>query len=796
MKPVPRTVSEVGVDEPVPRSLADYRDEPALVLVGDAGSGKTTEFRRECKAPAERGKFVTAREFITRGCDADLTERTLFIDGLDEVRAGEGDLRKPLDAIVRQLHDLGRPRFRLSCRALDLGRTDVETLERVSTNGSVRLVRLDPLTDSDIDDLVPPLAMELIEKSLRKSAMAEARSMSRAFVRTERTSEFLAEARRIGLGGMLPNPQSLGLLLRAFAKSGGRLPKNRSGAFEQACLALAAEQNDQHLDSSRVWPEEQEIVSAASEVCALVLLSGAAGVCRHGKDSTADWAFLGNLPDHPRDVVEAVLGTTLFKAASESHRFEPVHRVVAEFLAARRLAVRVAAGVPVRRVLRLITVNSDSGAVPTPLRGLAAWLAAFCPAARRRLIDCDPVGVAAYGDTSDFSTGDKERLLEALGQREPEFGSWVFPEALVEALSIPDMEPAFINILESPERGDATQVVVGLALRALGTGELRPYLLDRLMAIVRDPTRFPYVRRKALNAFLHNGEGEAAVVPRLRGLLDDLRDGRVEDDDCELTGTVLLEMYPTDIADADIWSYFVDQPRLLLGGRYDEFWMREFLKRIPTATLPAVVEGLGKRLPEFWSAPSDPAGDDRRPPGALGPPPKFWDNFADRGYEDLLLRVVARAVTECGEGVPVPRLYGWLRLGTRWQNIVTADGQAALRGLREWMGARPDLVRELWCEGIRQYVESDDHGRPGRDVRLVLGPVGLPSEFGRFCLAQAVEIAPDKSMMAYWLLKESVKRSLEEGIPVEEIGERAGADETLAKWLPEMLSRRSSGSVS
>lgn len=796
MKPVPRTVSEVGVDESAPRSLADYRDDPALVLVGDAGSGKTTEFRRECDALAERSEFVTAREFINHGCDADLTEKTLFIDGLDEVRAGEGDLRKPFDAIVKRLHDLGRPRFRLSCRALDLGRTDEETLQRVSPNGSIRRFRLDPLSDSDIDELVQPLVGKLVEESLRKPALAEGRALVEAFVVADGAPQFLEEARRRGLGGMLPNPQSLGLLLRAVAKSGGRLPKSRRAAFEQACLALAAEQNDQHLDSGRVWPDEREIVDAASEVCALVLLSGAAGVCRHAKDKTADWAFLGRSTDHAGPLVESAIATALFKAAPESHRFEPVHRVVAEFLAARRLAARVAAGVPVRRVLRLITVDFDGGAVPTPLRGLAAWLAAFCPAARRRLIRCDSVGVAAYGDTSDFATGDKERLLEALGDQEPEFGSWGFSDDLVEILSVPEMEPAFINILDSPNRSDATQVVAGLALRALATGETRPPLLDRLMAIVRDPTRFPYVRRKALDAFLHNGAEEAEVIFMLQRLLDDLREGRVADDDCELTGTLLLRMYPRKLAHADIWNYFVEQPRSLLWGRYDKFWMLEFVDRIPMAALPEVVDGLGKRLPELWSASSDRAGDDRRPSGALGPPPKFWDNFADRGYEDLLLRVVARAVTECGEGVPVPRLYGWLRLGTRWRNIVTADGQVALRGLREWMGARPDLVRELWCEGIRQYAEPDDHGRPGQDVRLVLGPVGLPSEFGRLCLAQAVEIAPDKSMMAYWLLKESVERSLEEGIPVEEIWERAGADETLARWLPEMLSRRSSGSVS
>ena len=642
----------------------------------------------------------------------------------------------------------------------------------MSPNGSVRLVRLDPLSDSDIE------------------AMVESHDP------TAEAARFLEAARRRRLGGMLQNPQSLDLLLRAFVRSGGSLPESPRATFEQACLDLAAEQNDEHLDSRRDWPSDGEIVDAASEVCALLLLSGAAGVRRHEKDRTPDWVFLGSVPDHPQPLVEAAVGTAVFTAASEPHRFEPVHRVVAEFLAARHLAARVAAGIPVACVLRLITVDCDGGAIPTPLRGLAAWLAAACPPARGRLIRCDPVGVAAYGDATGFSTGDNERLLDALGQREPEFGSWRFSDTLVEALSGPDMEPALVNILASTERGPAMQVVAGLALRSMAIGECRPHLLDRLMSIVRDPTRFPIVHRQALDAFLHNGEGESAAEPMLRALLDDLRDGRVADDDRELTGTLLHRMYPTGIPPGDIWNHLVNQPRMLVGGRYDRFWMMEFTKRIPTAALPTVVDGLVERLSVFWGASSDRAGDDGRPAGVPGHPPEFWDDFAHRGYEDLPLRVVARAVTECGEEVSVSRLYEWLRVGTRWRKIVTSDGHEAMRGLHEWFGARPPLLRSLWREGIRQYTEPEDRGEPGRDVLLVLVPVGLPPEFGRFCLEQAVEIMPDKSMLAYGLLREAVQRSAEDGIPVAEIEERAGVDETLAGWLPDLLAGRLPGEVS
>ncbi|MDE2864261.1 MAG: hypothetical protein OXR05_04115, partial [Gemmatimonadota bacterium] len=127
---VPRRVHEVSLDpgpsaEPdAPSSaeagwLADYRDAPAYVLLGEPGSGKTTAFEMECGADPEVGQPVSARDFA----ELDLTShpewrgKTLFIDGLDEMRTASGNWRRPLDAIRKRLERLGHPRFRLSCRA-------------------------------------------------------------------------------------------------------------------------------------------------------------------------------------------------------------------------------------------------------------------------------------------------------------------------------------------------------------------------------------------------------------------------------------------------------------------------------------------------------------------------------------------------------------------------------------------------------------------------------------------------------------------------------------------------------
>ena len=76
---------------------------------------------------------------------------TLYIDGLDETRAGATDGRTPFDAIRRKLQHLSRPRFRLSCRDADwFGANDRERLKAVSPDGEVLVLRLDPMSEEGI----------------------------------------------------------------------------------------------------------------------------------------------------------------------------------------------------------------------------------------------------------------------------------------------------------------------------------------------------------------------------------------------------------------------------------------------------------------------------------------------------------------------------------------------------------------------------------------------------------------------------------------------------------------------
>ena len=278
VKYVERTCTEVSdnlggadqTEDPTEsKPLSHYGDQGAYVLLGAPGAGKTEEFKRKA---GERG-FCDARDFTTYGHERWSNVGPLFIDGLDEMRAGETDGRTPLDAIRQKLDQLGRPRFRLSCREADwFGAADRKRLESVSPDGVVKVLRLDPLTDEDI------------------------RTILDADPQVDDADEFVAKARDRGLHSLLDNPKSLEMLVRGVsAQRDGAWPDTRTETFDLACRALVREHNDERNLAEPNRPDVSGLLDMAGRLCAVQLLTGRAGYHRTGNPPAADYIALDDL---------------------------------------------------------------------------------------------------------------------------------------------------------------------------------------------------------------------------------------------------------------------------------------------------------------------------------------------------------------------------------------------------------------------------------------------------------------------------------------------------------------------
>ena len=188
------------------RPLEAFRESAAYVLLGAPGAGKTTVFTTE--AERDGCHYVTARDFLTFGDKPEWHGTTLFIDGLDERRAGTADGGTPLDDIRAKLDALGRPGFRLSCREADwFGANDRTHLARVASDGGIKVLRLDSLSDDRI--------REILTRNLG----------------IEDAVAFVMTARERGIDALLANPQNLKMLAKAVRGGRGRKPAGRRSSW-------------------------------------------------------------------------------------------------------------------------------------------------------------------------------------------------------------------------------------------------------------------------------------------------------------------------------------------------------------------------------------------------------------------------------------------------------------------------------------------------------------------------------------------------------------------------------------
>lgn len=686
---IDRTVRRVEPKGAIGRSqpLSAYRETPAWVLLGDPGTGKTTAFRAEESAAPKRALFVSARDFLTFDPEdhPEWRERTLFLDGLDEVRAGKSDERTPFDRIRHQLDRLGKPRFRLSCREADwLGKNDRQRLKSVSPDGEVLVLRLDSLTRDEVRAVVSDL---LGESGLRP---------------------FLTAVSERGLDSLLGNLQNLELLARVFRVS-GQLPSSRWETFERASALLARETNEEHRIGGQRAPIDS-LLDAAGRLSAVELLSDAAGFCDSEDETTDGYFAISAYGETPRKEIRASLRTRLFTAEKEG-RFRSAHSHLAAFLAARYSARLIRNGVSGRRILALLL--GPDGVPTTPLRGLAAWLAVATRELRRPIIDRDPVAVLFYGDVRRFTVREKAFLLDRLGRDALRFYESYGPLPAVEGLASTEMEPVILEHLRNSDRSRATQSRVEVIAEAIRTEPWETTCASALLAVVEDSTYWPRVRRAAFNAWVCGLADAPDRASCLRVVLVAIHEGRISDPDRQLLGLLLEELYPADIGPSDVWDYFTVTSGLAINEYY-MFW-KKLGGSCPDHDIPTHLDRLS---------------DSTRPVVTAGGPTLF---------HRLPLQLLARGLQNHGTRVDVSRLFRWLQVGMDAPGKLTPLGVEAsdeAKTVAQWLEAHPGIQKALIrfalnTPALRVLESTDDY------MNELLYRSALPDDIGSWHLDEA-----------------------------------------------------------
>ena len=505
--------------------ISSLRNRPHVVLLGEPGSGKSTVLAREANAAGVQA--ITVRKLLNRGPPVDST--ILFIDALDEFRS-DGSSDKIHD-LADAIEKAGSERWWLTCRAEDWRKLgDLAILDEVVAGRPIIVVRLQPLDPQ--------------EQAAVLAAMGEADPAA-----------FLEKARRLGAEGLCGSPLSLKLLQRAVLK-GGAWPKTRFDLFDLATLQLAGE-HDPMRRTNMDRPAPEILREAAGRAFLVQLASGARGIWRSNVEPEEEGLVRGFDLGIDQAVLKATLDTALF--AGEGEAFDPIHRSVAEFLAARALAEAVTgvagqAALPLRRALALIT--TVDGGPPTELRGLFGWFGVHLAQRGRaddalKLIETEATTALVYGDPAAIPTKLRRALFENLGTKDPWFRNGE-GSATVGSLAGEDLADLFSVVLAaSPGQTHKLFTVFEALTEGAPVVSLRP----RLRAMILDQNLGEGVRWRAVDAYLNGFENR---VGEQRALFDDLAALPPSNDNGRLKLHLITGMPGDAVTVADLKSVVID----------------------------------------------------------------------------------------------------------------------------------------------------------------------------------------------------------------------------------------------
>ena len=760
-----RVINEGGEPKPEGKDsakpLANYADAAAYVLIAEPGAGKTTAFANEA---ATLGGFCeTVRNFRTFQDKPEWHGTTLFLDGLDESRAGTQDGRTPLDDIRTKLDLLGRPRFRLSCRWADWqAANDKEALSDVSPDGNVVVIRLDPLSRANI-----------------KAILANNHGV-------EDTDGFSAAARERGVERLLSNPQNLKMLAKLVSQ--GQWPDSRKDMFEEACRMLVREDNKQHRAADPASTDEDSLIEAAGRLCAAQLLSSGAGytlpdIATPDGDYPSVTEVNGTAGSHARKA----LGTRLFIGASEG-KFAPAHRQIAEFLAARHVSGLVNAGLPLARVLALVT-GFDGELLPS-FQNFVSWLAVHNKPSRRRLSRLNPSGLIYAGDAQTYSADEKRDLVLNLRRESwnPSCSRSFSRLSGIGAIVSPEVEGTFRKVLTDAARAPEHQSYVMHLMQMLADGEPLPALSNLLEQMVRDPTWNQGVRCATLDALIsYNARGQLGIT-KLMGMVAEIEDGSLDDPQDELMGILLKALYPRVLSIAEVQTH-LKEPRFPDAGEYVDFWVHHVPRESTPEQLADLLDGIAARFEDYRRFLVGESG--RR--SQLGQLPvdllgrvlraSRWSAATHRLHESGA-EAAANGRHRVRWNVATERLYEWLGVVSDPGLEVPEWPKASVKSDLEWSS---DALKALIVHGVETCLRTGDELTDLIDRRL-FGARPLWG-YGPWCLEMA--LAADEAKAASFYVRELslcvIDKTRADAVTAEGVRTGLAANEALVKEFGEMV---------
>ena len=455
-------------------------------------------------------------------------------------------------------------------------------------------------------------------------------------------------------------------------------------------------------------------------------------------------------------------------------KLAPAHRQIAEFLAAKYVSELLNEGLPLERILALIT-GFDGELMPS-FNIFACWLAIHNKQSRNKLSQLDPSGLIYAADQQTYSPDEKRDIVLNL-RRESYWNPWC-----IRALSHSpgfggivslELESVFREILTNSERGNEHQSYVMLLMQMLADGEPLPTLSNVLEKMVRDPSWDQGVRCAALDVLTSYRARGCFASETLTSMVVDIEDGCLNDPEDELLGILLKALYPNVLSMAEIQQYLRAPKLTNVASEYAEFWTSHVPKESTPGQLAELLDGISEQFAEYRPFMVGEVGSITM----LGQLPiKLLDRILrETRWRNPIISVA------------VDRLYKWL-------GIVSAPGlrfsQTQVDLIRFSLRRDSDGLKSLIAHGVETCLRRGEDCM-GLVDRYLFGT--RPWKYGRWCVEMALAAKEDEASVFYLqeLLDCLMDGEYTDGLTVEGARVDLAANEALVSKFDEMVTRRS-----
>lgn len=679
--------------------IAENKVNNSFVLLGEPGMGKT----RALNSFAEKvgGEYITANNFLIESATTINPEIFYCIDALDEARLNSNE--GVLSAIFKIIRSSNLKYFGISCRIAEWTSSDKSALDYV-TSQNFKELELLPLNESQQNQL-------LLTQNIHQP------------------EQFLEQARQFGFKEMLGNPQSLEVLAYAFNRNQQRFPKNRKDAYKLACVSLLKEHNPIHRETKKISNTEK-LLDIAGCLCSLLLLSNKNIILDLSKDQLADNVMeldevVDLMPkDFSKEELIEVYKSKLFK---KDAGYQPIHRSISEYLAARFLDKQLQ-----NKTLLITRLNSlvlaDNQHIVTNLRGLAGWLASLNTEFRKLILKLDPVSILDYGDLYLLNASAKQELIESLASWSQFYFKTAFygRSQFFLPLASYEMQPYLIKWLADYVQLDKTGTttnkdhLASLLVKAIAYQEKSSdEWTDILLKIIRTPKFASHIRRSALEAINKHANNKISIQ---KELIEEIYTKSLLDHNYELAGVILFNLYPTAISPSEIFNYSLFEFNFeIIGTTYQNFWQLYLSDLTPDNLLLEWMNTIKKNISSLLST--------------------LLLNQNPNAFNDGIAELALRAIHLHGEKAATEDLSDWLSWCWEITQPELRLKSEKLAELESWQQAHPDLIKKVIAYRLRNL--SCDFYLAGS---FIISAKARPNNMGQFWCDQANSLFNDTTV--------------------------------------------------